>query len=86
MYSHPESRNNALHAIIHIGEAMFNANGEIYKALVGYGDGISEVVNATESVVAVMQQGEKVASLESLKKFAKKIGDYGLEAKDISSP
>jgi hypothetical protein len=58
---------------------MFNAKGEIHKALVGYGDGISEVANGLESIVAVMQQGEKAASLEKLRNFAKKMDGYGAD-------
>jgi len=59
---------------------MFNANGEIHKALVIYGDGISKIANGLESVVAVMQRGEKAASLEKLRDLATQMdSDYGAD-------
>jgi len=59
------------------GKAMFNADGEIGKALVGYGYGLSQVADGLESITKVMKRAEKAEILETLKEFAMKIDAYG---------
>ncbi|RDB19642.1 hypothetical protein Hypma_013342 [Hypsizygus marmoreus] len=77
--SHPQTRKNAIHAFVLIGEAMFGADGEINKALVGYGEGLSPLCGAIDSVLEVMHTKEKAESLPKLRKLAKEMSSYGHE-------
>jgi hypothetical protein len=63
---------------------MFRGDGEIDKALFGYGNGTSQIVRALIQLAKVMPRDEMVNSLDDLVAFDQKLRSYGHSPDELS--
>ncbi|KAG5638951.1 hypothetical protein H0H81_008451 [Sphagnurus paluster] len=78
-YSHKETQLNALEAILIIGHAMFEADHEVAKGLLGCGGVLRELIKAVLEISELMSMSEKVEMLAQIEDFSGMM-EYGNEA------
>ncbi|ORY48821.1 hypothetical protein BCR35DRAFT_310830 [Leucosporidium creatinivorum] len=77
-FSSLASKFNALAALSRIGLAIFyDADGEIRKALIGYGGSTGPLAESVISVLELLEGDDKVAGMEDARSLSDALADYG---------